>query len=55
MILDWHDNNQTIGDIEQPAAAKRQRKDAGGIPGELIQRLATEYAWKQPEYFYVKA
>ena len=36
---------KNFGDIEQPAAAKRQRTDAGGIPGELIQRLATESAF----------
>jgi hypothetical protein len=35
-------NRKQIGGIPQPATTKRQRADVGGIPGELIQQLATE-------------
>ena len=41
----WIDNMNIFCDIEQPATAKRQRTDAGGISGELIQRLASESAF----------
>ena len=43
MICNRHaKTRKDFGDIPQPAAAKSQRTDVGGIPGELIQKLATE-------------